>query len=149
MSTPPKPITPVSAPQSSTPLTMEQKRQRFAELRQRMGRSQIEVTPPAGKSGYWAPLDDTRELGRLNWLGFNVVHDDPKAPAWQANGLKDDGTYVVGDVILMEIDSWIYEMLQQEYVDVNEAQRKNAPRVFKDEAERQGSPVFEVGKPSR
>ena len=142
------PIKPVSAPKQE-PLTMEQKRQRFAELRQRMGRSQIEVTPPAGKSGYWAPLDDSREHGRLAWLGFNIVHDDPKSPAWKANGLKDDGTYIVGDVILMEIDSWIYEMLQQEYIDLSEAQRKNAKQTFKDEAERQGSPVFEVGKPPR
>lgn len=139
---------PVSAAPAQ-PLTLDEKKKKFAELRSRMGRSQIEVTPPAGKSGYWAPLDDTREHGRLGWLGFHVVHDDPKAPIWRANGLKEDGTYVVGDVILMEIDSWIYEMLQQEYVEVNEAQRKNAPRVFAEEAERQGSPVFEVGKPPR
>jgi hypothetical protein len=142
------PIKPISAPPAE-PLTMEEKRQRFAALRQRMGRSQIEVTPPAGKSGYWAHLTDTRELGRLDWVGFKIVHDDPKDPKWKANGLKEDGTYIVGDVILMEIDTWLFEMLQQEYVDVNEAQRKNAPRVFKDEAEKQGSPVFEVGNPPR
>jgi hypothetical protein len=149
MSTPSKlPITPVSAA-PSTPLTLEQKRAQFALLRQRMGRSQIEVTPPAGKSGYWAPLDDTRELGRLDWLGFKIVHDNPKSPIWQANGAKEDGTYVVGDVILMEIDTWIYEMLQQEYIEINEAQRKNAPRNFQEEAERQGSPTFEVKTGSR
>ncbi|SRR6266436_9685719 len=142
------PITPTSAPKVE-PLSLEEKKRRFSELRKNMGRSQIEVTPPAGKSGYWAHITDTREMGRLSWVGFTVVHDDPKNPAWKANGLKEDGTYVIGDVILMEIDSWLYEMLQQEYVEINEAQRNNAPRVFKDEAEKQGSPVFEVGKPPR
>src|ERR1700746_979820 len=136
--------TPVSAP-TAAPLTLEEKKKRFAELRKQMGRSQIEVTPPAGKTGYWAHLTDTRELGRLQWVGYRIVHDDPKNPAWKANGLKEDGTYVVNDVILMEIDTWLYEMLQQEYIEINEAQRVNAPRVFEDEAKSQGAPVFEVG----
>lgn len=143
-----KPIVPTSAP-TTEPLTLEEKKKRFSELRKHMGRSQIEVVPPPGKSGYWAHVTDTREMGRLGWVGFKVVHDDPKNPSWRANGLKEDGTYIVGDVILMEIDTWLYEMLQQEYIDVNESQRKNAPRVFADEASKVGSPVFEVGKPPR
>jgi hypothetical protein len=114
-----------------------------------MGRSQIEVVPPAGKTGYWASLSDTHELGRLDWLGFKIVHDDPKNPAWKANGAREDGTYVVGDVILMEIDSELYEFLQQEYVEINEAQRKNAPRNFEDEAAAKGVPTFEVAKAPR
>ena len=143
-----KPITPVSA-EPAPPLTLEEKKIRFAELRKHMGRSQIEVIPPAGKTGLWARKDDTRELGRLEWLGYHIVHDDPKKPAWRANGLQQDGTYIVGDVILLEVDSWIYEMLQQEYQDQSESQRTNAKATFKDDAERAGTPVFEVGRPTR
>jgi hypothetical protein len=146
MSTPP--IRPVSAEQAP-PLTLDEKKKRFAELRSRMGRSQIEVVPPAGKTGLWGRKDDTRELGRLEWLGYHIVHDDPKNPVWKASGLQSDGTYIVGDVILMEIDTWIYEMLQQEYQDQSESQRKNAKATFKDDAERVGAPVFEVARAPR
>lgn len=146
MSTPP--VRPVSAP-TAAPLSLDEKRKRFAELRKQMGRSQIAATPPAGKTGLWARMGDSRELGRLQFLGYNIVHDDPKSPAWRANGLKQDGTYVVGDVILMEIDTWIYEMLQEEYVALSEAQRTNAKATFKDEAERSGAPVFETSRTPR
>ncbi len=139
------PIKPVSAPPAK-PLTVEEKRQRFAALRARMGRSQIEVTPPAGKVGYWAPVSDTREMGRLLWLGFQVVHDDPKQPVWQANGMKEDGTYVVGDVILVEIDSDLYEAIQQEYIDQHESMMKNTKATFVQDAAQQGVPTFEVKK---
>jgi hypothetical protein len=144
MSTPAKPITPTSAPPSA-PLTPEERKRRFVELRQRMGRSQIEVTPPAGKYPYFAPKNDTREIGRLQWLGFSIVHDDPKNPVWVANGMQSDGTYVINDVILMEIDEEIWDMIQQEYRDLNESQRSNAASQFMAEAEKQGAPTFEVG----
>ena len=142
---PPAGITPVSAPPQRK-LNAEEKRQRFAELRQRMNRSQIEVTPPAGKVGYWAPMDDTREMGRLSWLGFQVVHDDPKAPIWKANGLKEDGRYIIGDVILVEIDTDTYEFYQQEYVNTSENMRANAKATFISDAEATGVPAFEVAK---
>lgn len=145
----PPPTTLESAPAAATTLTPERRRTLFAELRSRMGRSQIEVVPPAGKHGYWAPTDDTREMGRLAWLGFTIVHDDPKKPIWKANGAKSDGTYVIGDVILMEIAEEIYEFYQQEYRDLNLAQRTNAARTFQEDAESQGVPAFEVAKPKR
>lgn len=138
-------IQPVSAPPAK-PLTAEERKQRLADLRKRMGKSMIEVTPPPGKAAYFAPKDDTREMGRLNYLGFTIVHDDPKAPAWTCNGMQADGTYIIGDVILMEIDADMYELIQQEYIDISEAQRANAPRQFIDEAEAKGVPTFEVAK---
>lgn len=139
------PIKPVSAPPAKE-LTADEKRQRFAALRARMGRSQIEVTPPAGKTGYWAPVNDTRELGRLEWLGFHIVHDDPKQPAWKANGMKEDGTYVIGDVILVEISTEDYETIQQTYVDQHESMMINTKASFKEDAAQQGVPTFEVKK---
>jgi hypothetical protein len=146
--TPPKGIQVQSAPPAKQ-LTPEERKKLLTSLRERMGRSQIETTPPAGKVGYWAHTTDTREMGRLQWVGFQIVHDDPAKPAWKANGIKEDGTYVCGDVILMEIDEQIYELLQQEYIDINEAQRKNAPQVFISDADAKGVPTFEVAKPRR
>jgi hypothetical protein len=136
----------VSAPPSK-PLTAEERKQRLNDLRKRMGRSQIEVTAPAGKVAYWAPKDDDKEIGRLTWLGCAIVHDDPKNPAWTANGRQADGTYIIGDVILMECDADLWEMIQEEYIAISDAQRNNAPRNFMEEADAQGVPTFEVKKP--
>jgi len=138
----------VSAP-TAAPLTPEQKRQRFAELRSRMGRSMTEVTPPAGKAAYWARKDDAPEMGRLEYLGFSIVKDDPKNPAWKANGGKEDGTYIIGDVILMEIDADIYEFLLNENVERGRQMIEGAAEGFKNEAARQGVPTFDVSKPTR
>jgi hypothetical protein len=152
MSTPPqtpKPTISVASAPSAKPLTAEERQQRLIALRKRMGKSQIEVTPPAGKTGLWAPKDDTRELSRLQWVGYSIVHDDPAKPAWQASGQQADGTYVIGDVILMEIDTEIYDLLQEEYRQQNIDQRTNAPAAFIADAEKEGVPAFEISKPRR
>ena len=137
-----------SAPASAAELTPEQRRQRYDELRARMGHSMTEVTPPAGKAGYWARINDAPEMGRLEYLGFKIVRDDPKHPAWKANGSKEDGTYVIGDVILMEIDADIYEFLLHENVERGREMIEGASESFKMEAQRQGVPTFDVSKPS-
>jgi hypothetical protein len=85
-------------------------------------------------------------MGRLSWLGFSIVHDDPKNRAWQANGAKEDGTYVIGDVILMEIDRETYEFIQGEYIQTHEAMLKNTKATFISDAEAAGVPAFEVAK---
>jgi len=146
--TPPKGISVASAPQTK-PLTVEERKQRLIDLRKRMGRSQIEVTPPAGKTGLWAPKDDTREMARLQWVGYSIVHDDPKSPAWKASGATADGTYVIGDTILMEIDTEVYDLLQEEYRQMNLDQRTNAKAAFISDASREGVPAFEIDKPRR
>ena len=147
---PPKaPVTVVSAPPATEGLTAEQRRQRFAELRARMGRSMTEVTPPAGKAAYWARKDDANEMGRLEYLGFRIVHDDPKKPTWKANGARDDGTYIVGDVILLEIDAELYEFLLDENVQRGRQMIEGASASFKQEAARQGVPTFDVTKPAK
>jgi len=145
-SLPPEPVVVASAP-PAVKLTPEGRKQRFAELRKRMGRSQIAVVPPAGKIGYWAPLNDSREMGRLDWLGCKVVHEsDPKRPLWRANGLKADGTYVIGDVILMECDEETWGMLQEEYLNVHEAMMTNTKATFIQDAAQVGVPAFETAK---
>lgn len=138
-----------SAPPAAKGLTPEERRQRYAELRARMGRSMTETTPPAGKAGYWARKDDVNEMGRLEYIGFTIVRDNPKAPVWKANGLKEDGTYIVGDVILMEIDADLYEFLLQENVERGRQMIEGAGESFKQEAERQGVPSFDVAGKGR
>lgn len=136
-----------SAPASTEGLTPEQRRQRFAELRARMGKSRTEVIAPAGKAGYWARKDDEHELGRLEYLGFSIVHDNPAAPAWKANGGREDGTYVVGDVILLEIDAETYDFLLNENVERGRQMIDGASDAFKDAAATQQVPTFDVTKP--
>jgi hypothetical protein len=137
-----------SAPAVTGSLTPEERRQRYDALRARMGRPMSETTPPAGKAGYWARINDAPEMGRLEYLGFKIVKDDPKHPAWKANGLKEDGTYVIGDVILMEIDADIYEFLLNENVERGREMIEGASESFKLEAQRQGVPTFDVNKPA-
>jgi hypothetical protein len=143
-----KDITIASASPAKAKLTKEQRRQRFLELSQRMGKSNLAVTPPAGKAGYWARKGDHKgdeaEMSRLEGLGFSIVHDDPKNPAWKAGGAREDGTYVVGDVILMEIDADLY----QDYLDFN-AERGHqlfagAADAFRASAQEHDVPTFET-----
>jgi len=140
-------VQPVSAAPSAETLTDEQRRQRFAEIRERSSRSQLEVVAPPGLTGYWAPLTDTGEQGRLEWKGFKIVHDDP-APRnrWKANGYRADGTYVIGDVILMEIDTELYEMHLQADRDRGEAMHTGVIPGLKTEMAGREVPTFDVAK---
>jgi hypothetical protein len=135
-----------SAPAATEALTPEERRQRYDELRARMGKSMTEVVPPAGKAAYWARKDDASEMGRLEYLGFKIVKDDPTHPAWKANGSKEDGTYIIGDVILMEIDVDLYEFLLNENVERGRQMIEGAADSFKAEAARQNVPTFDVTK---
>jgi hypothetical protein len=136
-------VTPKSAPSIGGELTPEQRRQRYAELRARAGRSLLETEAPAGKTGYWARREDKLEMYRLKTIGFEIVHDNPTSPAWKAGGLQSDGTYVVGDVILMEIDTELYEMYKQDNVDRSNAMM-DVRKAFHEKGAEQGVPTFEV-----
>ncbi len=140
-------IIPTTQP-AKTQLSPEEKKQRFAELRERLGKSRIQAVPPPGSNlvGYWARKDDPGELSRLEYFGYVIVHDDPKAPKWKASGLKEDGTYVLGDVILMSIDQDIYDFLQERNQEQSQALMAGAKENFKQEAMKSDVPVFERTK---
>lgn len=142
-----KPILPVSA-SPAKPLSDEEKRIHFAELRARMKVSRLKVDAPAGKTPYWARKEDEQELSRLDYMGFRIVHDDPKAPKWKASGAREDGTYCLGDVILMEIDTELYEFFLDEDRRQSEALVSSIKQSVVDEAEKQGVPTFSVSKPT-
>lgn len=142
----------VVVPTSATPvkqLSDDERRKQFAQLRERMSRSRLEVTAPPGRHPYWARKQDEQELARLEWLGFTVVRDDPKAPLWKAAGLREDGTYSLGDVILMSIDEDTYQFLLEE--DAQKAQNLvgSVKQSTEDEINKAGAPTFQVDKPTR
>jgi hypothetical protein len=139
-------VKPTSAPVSA-PLTEEQKRVRFAEIRKRLSTSRISVTKiPPGKTPYWARKNDEGELSRLEYTGFVIVHDDPKNPQWEAAGRQPDGTYVIGDVILMEIDTDVYQYLEEMNREKSKNLIKSASQQFQEEAEKAQVPVFARSK---
>jgi hypothetical protein len=146
-------IEPVSA-QSSAALTEEQRQRRYSELRERMGRSRLEVSGKPGRHYFWASRGDSNELDRLDLLGYKIVRE-PNAkeilagkaePQIKAAGLREDGTYVLGDVILLDCDEEVYEFLLLESEQKSNSQQEAAKGNFVFEAEKQGVPTFEVDK---
>jgi hypothetical protein len=141
-------ITTVATP--ATPdthkMTPEERLAFYTKMRKRMGTSALSVIPPKGFTAYWARKDDAKEMSRLDILGFSIVHDDPKNPKWQANGRKQDGTYQLGDVILMQIPTDEYQFFLAEN-DVRAKQLVEGARsTVQSEAEKAGVPTFEVHK---
>lgn len=134
-----------------TPKTMspEERKRRYAEMRSKLTRSKIEVKAPEGVSAVWAMKDNEYERARMDWMGFKVVVEDMKEGAerrFDAAGLKQDGTYVLGDVILMEIDTETYVMQKEIEIDDFESMRNNIPEEFKSQARKNEVPVFEVSE---
>lgn len=137
-----------SAPPARKQLSEEERKALYAKLRDRMRKSRLEILhPQLGRSYYWARSKDETELSRLDMLGFRVVKSDPKTPKPVANGLHEDGTYQLGDVILMDIDSEIYEYYLQDNIARADALIHSSQESFREEAERQGVPTFEVSQP--
>jgi hypothetical protein len=136
-------------------LTAEQKKQRYAELRQRLGDSKLKVQGLPGKHYFWAHTGDGAEMIRLESLMYTIVREPypadvlsgKKKPVVRANGLRQDGTYVIGDVILTQCDQDVYEFLMLEDVQRGEEAVQAATDNFKLEAEKAGVPTFETSKP--
>jgi hypothetical protein len=149
MSTQPQPqpkeqISVVSAP-PAIPTDPEARRAWYRSMRERMSKSHFAVEKiPAGYTPYWARKDDEVELARLDVLGFKVVRDDPKHPRYRANGLRADGTYIMGDVILMEVPTELYAFYEQENLDRARMMVEGVPQQFISEAEKAGAPAFEI-----
>jgi len=147
--TPPKPPAPPTstgqaAPEAKT-LTPEERKQLYAKLRERMSKSKLEIVAPAGMSAYWARKDDDTEMARLDYLGFRVVREiKGQPPRYKAQGAREDGTYVMGDVILMEISTEEYLFYKTENANRASQMASAAKNQFVEEAEKQGAPTFTV-----
>lgn len=135
----------VSAAPARVQLSEEERRKRFAELRERMSASMIAVrNPEPGRAYYWARKDDDGELSRLDLLGFRITKSDPKTTKPIANGLREDGTYQLGDVMLTDIESDIYSFFQEENVRKAQNLVSAAKEEFVAEAEKHGVPTFQA-----
>lgn len=137
-----------SAPAGKS-LTAEEREKLFSDLRDRMGESRLKVVAPAGVHVVWARKDDVSELARLEYLGYQVVHDDPKKPVYRANGLRQDGTYIQGDVILMWVHEEVWQFLQQEQAERSTAYAAGFDTNFQEAAGKAKIPTFNVDKKSR
>lgn len=152
----PEPGATVIKPVSGEPkvqLTEAQRKKRFAELRERIGKPRLQVVGDPAKHYFWAHRADSQELDRLDTMGYSIVREanaeevlaGKAKPRIQAGGLRADGTYVLGDVILTECEQDVYDymmMLNDEKVEQSQQAAKDNFRV---EAEKQGAPTFPIG----
>lgn len=154
-----EPLVPTSA-QPRASLTPEQRQKRYEELRKRMGRSRLEVEGDPNKHYFWADnsAQGRTEMVTLEGQGYSIVREPhPKEvlagtrkPLIRANGLKEDGTYVIGDVILTEVDLDAYNFFMAENDRRSQESIKSVKDDFLIEAESVGAPTFETtGKGKR
>jgi hypothetical protein len=130
------------------------KKARYQLLRSKMGQSRLTVIGLPGLHYCWASKDDLNELARLDSLGYEIVREPEaeavlagkKQPKIQANGLKADGTYTVGDVILVQCSEEVYEFIQMANSERYEEMALGAQRDFRLEAEKLAVPTFEHSK---
>lgn len=127
------------------------RKKRYAELRERLGKSKLEVIGLPGIHYFWA-LNDSSEMARLDIQGYRIVRE-PNAeavlagkatPKVKASGLRQDGTYVVGDVILTEVEEEVYEFIQLDIAERHEQLVEGGKADFIMEAEKKGIPTFET-----
>ena len=135
-------------------LSQEEKAKRYAELRARMGESKFKVVGKPGIHYFWAAKEDSNEMVRLELIGYSVVKEPnaadvlagKKKPEIAAAGLRQDGTYSIGDVILTQCDQDVYDFCMLENEQKSEDAVRAAKESFKVEAEKSGVPTFEFSK---
>jgi|SRR6185312_5991751 len=138
----------------SAQLNAEARKRRYEELRKRLGKPRLEVRGKPGRHYFWGPRGDSNELDRLDLLGYSIVREPlakavlagKEKPQIQAAGLREDGTYVLGDVILLECSAETYEFIMLENEEKSNAMQTSAKDNFTFEAEKTGVPTFEVDK---
>jgi hypothetical protein len=138
-------------------LTSEEKKARWREMSQKARfTDQSKVVGEAHIHYFWAgnTAIDAAELIRLQNLGYEIVKEPSpkevlsgtKQPKIVAAGLKEDGTYIRGDVILMQIPQEDYEFFLLDIEQRHENSMNSVSEDFRSEAELAGSPTFTVSK---
>jgi hypothetical protein len=156
MSTTPqvKPPTGIESAPPAAPLSAEEKAKRYAAYRKATASSRYAVKGKPGLHYFWAAKEDSAEMTRLDIIGYIIVRE-PNAtdilagkakPVIQASGLREDGTYTIGDVILTSCPEETYEFALLDIDERHNEMRNAAKENFKTEAEKAGVPVFEFSK---
>lgn len=143
-------VVPTSVAPKLSEMSPEDRAKKYQEIRRRMSESRIAVRGQSHLKYYWARKDDTNELSRLEWIGYEIVREpDILHPRISATGLKQDGTYVLGDVILMQIDKEISEFLDRENAKRAKDMAEGVKMTFATEAAKEGVPAFERDEDAR
>lgn len=141
-----------AAPQA--PLSKEEKAKRYAAYRRTASGSRFAVKGLPGLHYFWAPKDDSSEMTRLDIVGYTIVREPNvkevlagnTEPKIRAGGLREDGTYVIGDVILTSCPEESYEFALMDVSERHDELQASAKESFLLEAEKQGVPTFTFSK---
>lgn len=147
------PQTPATSSEVRKPLTAadlanmtdQQRRELYAKYAKTAMKSKLEVRGKPGIHYLWANKTDDAEMVRLDIDGYSIVKEkDPKTPEIKAAGLRQDGTYQIGDVILMWCTEETYLLHMLEVEEKSRLLQEGAQEDFKVEQEKRGVPVFET-----
>jgi len=132
-------------------LSKEEREKRYEELRNRLSQSRIYVKPPAGVACRWVRREDSNDISYHEWMGFVIAKDDPEVPKDKrrfqtAIPIRSDGTYIIGDVILMECSEDDYKFFIDERLKAANATPQAAKEGFRQNAEQREVPTFERNK---
>lgn len=142
-----------SAP-AATPLSKEERQARYEKYRKAAASSRFAVKGLPRIHYFWAPKDDSSEMTRLDIIGYQITREPNAAdvlsgkakPKITASGLRQDGTYVIGDVVLAQCPEETYEFALMDIEDRHEAMKRAAKENFISEAEKAGVPTFTFSK---
>lgn len=129
-------------------MTDEERRQLYAQRRrEQAGKSRLDVKGEPGIHYFWAEKDDDAEIIRMKADGYWVVKEtDVTKPKIRAAGLKEDGTYSFGSVILMACTEETYQLHLLDVEMRGEELRQGAVIDFQVEQEKRGVPTFETDR---
>lgn len=134
-----------------TPMTDDERRKRYDELRRRSSLSRI-FARHRNPDMYvkWA-RDDRHDIALHKHLGFELVKDNPRLAEAKRMidtvvPISEDGFYRTGDVILVQIPRLDYEFYCQMNVEESRRMVNAGKEGFKADAAKLGIPVFERDK---
>jgi hypothetical protein len=133
------------------------KRRRYEAFRAKLGVSKLFVKGKPGIHYLWADRGDRSEMATLQYRGYKIVREPhvkevlagEKEPEIVANGLGEDGTYCLGDVILVQCSQETYDFICLANSERHEDLTKGAQRDFIAGARERGVPVFDDIQPKR
>ncbi len=134
-------------------LSAKERAARHEELRRRSSQSAIfaECKNP-DIAVRWVRKDDPNDISLHEWMGFQIAKEpDPKAERAKRRfntsvSPREDGTYVLGDVILMEIQKDDYDFFVNEGIERSRQQVDGGKETFRHEAAKLDVPTFERDK---
>lgn len=150
MSTTPTPQVEIQSAKPVGNMTPQERKRRLEELRIALGKNRLEVKGKAGLHYTFQDKGDTKVITWLESLGYWIVREpEPdkvlkgtKKAEIEASGLQPDGTYIIGDVILMACPQDVWELIQLDIEERMTALATGAEENFRQEAEKHGVPTF-------